>query len=433
METIKINPLKITVREGLDRYRQNMSGIKDLAKSLKRFGNILPVVITEENELIDGGRRVAAAIEAGIDITCVYRSAIDTLEMRELELEANLHREDFTPAEKAAAIADLHKLMQEKHGVSSPGASGGWTTEDTAAKLKVSKGSVIEHLKIHQAIEAFPELANVKKASDIKKAVKALTKLVQVSEGLKKNEENIKDKGYPFELHQADAIDFISKVETGRVDVLLTDPLYGIEHDRIAIGAAGETGGRSSIGYKFDDSVEPALRSYDYLAQESYRFTSPVAQGYIFLAIEHFNNIKDLFKRAGWGAYVKPLIWIKRETGQCNAPTHWPSDCYEAILYIRKDQARLVKEGMPNWIECTPVLPSERIHPYEKPVQLLDNLLKRSALPGQTLFDPFMGSASAIEAGVARKMYCIGVDNSAEAYSFAAKRMADYMKKRKES
>ena len=433
MEKLLLNPSEITVREGLERYRQDLGDLKSLKKSIERHGQILPIVINRKKELIDGGRRLAVLMELGKEVQAVYHDAVDELEMRQLELEANFHRKDFTPAEQAFAVRDLHRLMEVQHGKSSPGASGGWTLDDTAKKLKVSRASVIEKFKLAEIVDAFPELKNAKKATDIKKAAKALTRLNMTVQGFKKYEEELETrKGVPFELHCADALDYLTSVEDGSVDILLTDPLYGIEHHRIGIGGGGETGGRSGTGYKFDDSVEPALRGYDFLAQESYRFTTSNPHAYVFLAIEHFNSIKALFEKAGWRVYVKPIIWIKRETGQCNLPTHWPADCYEAILYARKDNSRLIKEGMPNWIECLPLNPSEKIHQYEKPVALLDNLLKRSAVPGGRLIDPFMGSASSIEAGIKRNLYCVGIDNSKEAYAFAVERMVKVSKSLKQ-
>ena len=95
-------------------------------------------------------------------------------------------------------------------------------------------------------------------------------------------------------------------------------------------------------------------------------------------------------------------------------------------MYIRKDNSTLVQEGRPDWIECKPVLPSERRHPYEKPVPLLKELLERVCLPGQTVYDPFMGSGSTLEAATALNLFSIGVDESAEAYANATERMAKF-------
>lgn len=431
MEILLLDPSEIIVREGMERYRQELGDLKNLKDSISRFDQILPIIINRNKELIDGGRRLAVAEKLGIKLKAVYYDTVDELEMRQLELEANFHRKDYTPSEQAYAVRDLHRIMETQHGKSQPGASGGWTLDDTAKKLKVSRGSVIEKFKLAEIVDTFPELKKVEKATDIKKAAKALTKLNMAVQGYKKHEETLKKMEVPFELHCTDAFNYIPDIEDRSIDILLTDPLYGIEHHRIGLGGGGKTGGRSGTGYKFDDSVEPALRGYDFLAWESIRFTTDTTHAYIFLAIEHFNTVKSLFEKAGWRAYVKPIIWIKRETGACNLPTHWPADCYEAILYCRKDESRLVKEGMPNWIECPPVPPSEKIHQYEKPVPLLENLLKRSALPGGRLLDPFMGSASSVEAGIRRSLYCVGIDNSQEAYAFAVKRMAGVSKELK--
>jgi site-specific DNA-methyltransferase (adenine-specific) len=427
METIKLKPSQINQE---NRWRTELGDIKSLAKSLKKYGNILPVVITRDHVLIDGGRRCAAAEIAEIELLCVYNDTVDPLELKELEFEANCHRLDFSPAERAKAVKEMQDFYQEKYGKSTHGVSGGWSADDTAKKLGVSRSYVTQQLDIAKAVEEFPELSGLKNQSDIRKAVKTLSKLGNVVAGLNHHEELLKERKTPFELHNCDAIDFMETIPDSSIDILLTDPLYGIEHDKLMIGTGGKTGGKSSTGYKFSDSTEPALRGYEFLARESYRFCNTSAQAYIFCAYEHSFSIGEFFRRAGWNVYVKPIIWIKRTTGSCNSPSHCPSDCYEVILFARKDNARIVKEGMPNWVECPPVLPSERLHLYEKPLKLLDNLLQRSCLPGQTLIDPFMGSGSAIHAGVERKLYCIGCDNSTEAYANAVTRMSKWMEEK---
>lgn len=429
MEIVKLDPSEIIAE---NRWREDLGDLKELAKSIKKFGNILPVIINRNNYLIDGERRVRAAALAEVKVTCVYNDTVDPFKMKELELEANLHRKDFTPAEKATAVKDLHKLMQSQYGESSSGASGGWTIEDTAKKMNVSPSRVAKHLKTAAYIEEFPQLKNLEKESDINRAVKALGKLCQAVSGVKEFENILCKTENPFELHQVDSIDFIPTIPDNSIDILLTDPLYGIEHDKLMIGAGGKTGGQSSIGYKFDDNTEKALRVYKFLAFESFRFTTSTAHCYLFIGTEHFYTIRGFFIEAGFECYIKPIIWIKRTTGSNNSPEYWPSDCYESILYARKKDSKIIKEGMPNWIECLPVLLSEKTHQYEKPIKLLDNLLQRCCLPGQKLLDPFMGSGSSIEAGVTRKLYCTGCDISQEAYSFAVKRMVEFVMGRKD-
>jgi ParB/RepB/Spo0J family partition protein len=425
MEVFTISPLKIKVKQGLERYRQDLGDVEGLAESFKRTKQILPIIINRNNELIDGGRRLAAAIMAGLDVKCVYDDAVDECEMRELELEANLFRKDYTPAEYAQGVADLHALKQRKYGETTSGQQGGWTLDNTAKLMGKTRGSVIRALEINDLVHAFPQLKQAKKASEIVKAGKKLNQLTQAMAGMAKHEEIIKSKKTSFKLFQEDAVTHMTTVPDASIDILLTDPIYGINADKTAMNIGRQTGGDlTTSGYRISDSPEEALFYYYVLSKESYRFTTDSAHGYAFVGPEHFWKIRDMFIAAGWRVHVKPLIWIKRSTGQCNVPSAWPSSCYEMIMYFRKDNSRLVKEACPDWIECDPVLQSQRTHPYEKPVPLLNNLLERVCLPGQKLYDPFMGSAASIEAGVWHNLFCIGVDISPEAYAMACSRMA---------
>jgi hypothetical protein len=93
------------------------------------------------------------------------------------------------------------------------------------------------------------------------------------------------------------------------------------------------------------------------------------------------------------------------------------------ILFLRKEDARLVTEGRPDWIQCQPIIGEKKLHLSEKPVTLLMELLDRISLPGQHMLDCFMGSGSAIEAGVKKKLFAAGCDCLLACYATALKRM----------
>ena len=419
-----IDPLKITVKDGLERFRRDLGDLKELGKSLKETGQIQPIVINRKHELIVGGRRTAACILDGIKVKAIYEDMVDPVKMRLYELEENLHRKDLTPAEYALATEELHKLMQQERGESVSGKAGGHTLDDTAKILGKSRGSVISELELAQMIKAFPELKSAKKKSEIVKATKGLQKLQTAMTSLKDYEKVVAEKKDLFKLHNVDAVEHMRSLPNGCKDILLTDPLYGIGADELAMGLGGRTGALlTSSGYKINDEVINAIRLLEELAKESFRFTTSKAHGYVFVASEHFWNLRYIFMKAGWRVYVKPLIWIKREVGQCNVPSSWPSSCYEMLMYIRKDNSKLIKEGQKDWIECPPVL--NKLHPYEKPIPLLIDLLERVSLPGQQLYDPFSGSGSSIEAGLKMKLICEGCELSLEAYSVAIKRLKE--------
>lgn len=424
------SPFNIKLNKDLPRFREEMGDVDELALSLVQKGQLQPIVVNNDMELIAGGRRLAACIKAQIDVLYIFNDAVDPLTMRELEIEENIQRKQFTPAEEFKAITELHTLKQQRFGESVSGRKGGHTLQDTADLLGKSKAKVIEALSLAEAIEKFPELKNCKKASEIKKAIKTIkavaTRTTKASDYKKELATLAENASQPYEIFQMSAQEFYSKLEPESVDILLTDPPYGIEIDKIATSVGGITGGINSAGFKFNDSTEQALVLYRELAERSIIFTKPSSHAFIFCSPEFFWVIKEMFQSVGWLCYVKPIIWIKRKVGQCNVPHAWPASCYETLLYARRVDSILVKQGQPDWIECQPIAAGAKRHPTEKPIVLLRNLLQRVALPGSVVVDPFMGSGSTIEAACIEQCFVKGCDILEESYHITIERLLEW-------
>ena len=93
------------------RIRKEHGDISSLAESLKKFGQINPIVITKKNILIAGERRLKAAKMLGWKtINAVIVDASGSLAKLEFEAEENFQRLDFTPEETAEAIKKINKL-----------------------------------------------------------------------------------------------------------------------------------------------------------------------------------------------------------------------------------------------------------------------------------------------------------------------------------
>ena len=424
------SPLKVKVNTDLPRFREEMGDVDELALSLAQKGQLQPIVVNQEMELIAGGRRLAACLKANIDVLCIFNNTVDALTMRELEIEENIQRKQFTPAEEFKAIAELHNLKQQRFGEATSGRKGGHTLQDTADLLGKSKAKVIEAISLAQAVERFPELKSCKKASEIKKAVKAIeavaTRAGKAEDYKKELSSLAANASQPYEVFHCEAAEFYTKLEPESVDILFTDPPYGIDIDKTATSVGGTTGGVNSAGFTFDDSTKRALSLYAELAERSIVFTKPSSHAFIFCGPEHFSAVKEMFQSVGWLCYPKPIIWIKREVGQCNVPHAWPASCYEILLYCRRVDSTLVKQGQPDWIECPPIPAGAKRHPTEKPVALLRNLLQRAALPGAMVADPFMGSGAIIEAACIEQCFVKGCDKLIESYHVTIERLLEW-------
>jgi ParB family chromosome partitioning protein len=93
------------------RIRKEMGDIPSLAESMKRFGQMSPIVINNRSQLIAGGRRLEAARYLGWrTINAVVMDIGDSLSKLEYEVEENLQRQNFTAEEIALAAKKINKL-----------------------------------------------------------------------------------------------------------------------------------------------------------------------------------------------------------------------------------------------------------------------------------------------------------------------------------
>jgi len=422
-EIFEVDPDDVVLDEDLPRYRKEVDQrkLKKLLRSMEKYGQFVPIIVTRDMRLVAGGRRLAACKMGQRKVRCIYIDAVDPLVLREIELEENLQRENLTPAEEALAIRDLHNIKQKLYGESQSGREGGWTLDKTAESLGVSRAKVIEHIQIAEAVETFPELAKLKNKSAIKRAARSIDAAVRRAELARQVR-------CEWDLHLADAREWMPTVPDRSVDLLLTDPPYGIDIDEVAMHIGRKTGGVSTAGYKFTDKPDKAFELYTVLARESFRFCKGTAHAWIFVAPEYFHAVRTIFEAVGWLPHVRPIIWVKRAVGQCNAPKCWPASCYDMLLYCRRPDSELVLQGRPDWIQVPPVEPSKRIHPAEKPVELLRELIQRTVMPNSVVCDPFAGSASTFRAALSLKMRPVGCEVDKAAYAAALEALSKEVK-----
>lgn len=423
-----LEPTEVKIPEDRPRQRKDLGDVQAMLTSIQKYGQLLPVIIDRNNGLVAGGRRLAACILGNIKVRVIYKDSIDPLLLRELELEENIQRKALTPAEEVLAVDELMKIKKAIYGESTSGRSGGFTIEKAAELLGKSVGSVVEDLKLADAIKQFPDLSACKTKSEIKKAVKGFERVAASVEALTKYEEQLKREDQ-FILVNRSAEHWLTGIADATVDVLFTDPPYGINIHDVAISIGHRTGGDiTSTNIKYDDSEDKAKNTLNTIIKHSFRITKDTGHALIFCAPSHFYWLSEQMTAAGWLVAPRPVIWIKRETGQNNQPERWFSAAYEFILFARKTNSRLIIEGKPDWIQCDPVLPSERIHQAEKPVLLCTELLSRVCMPGSYVIDPYMGSGALIEAAVQLKMFGLGCEELSDIYALAVSRLAKLKK-----
>lgn len=136
-----------------------------LARSIREVGVLQPVVVRQKDggfELVAGERRLRAAKLAGLaTIPAVVRDTDDTEALREALIE-NLHREDLSPLEQAAAFEELLEELGASH-------------EELAQRLGHSRSHVTNTMRLlHLPPEAQRLLAEGKMSAGHARALLAL-------------------------------------------------------------------------------------------------------------------------------------------------------------------------------------------------------------------------------------------------------------------
>ena len=103
-----ISPETITVKR---RIRKDLGDISGLMESLKTHGQLTPIIINRDYELIAGFRRLQAAKRLGWkSIEAVMIDKPTERQKLEVEIEENVQRLDLSAEEIADGMARLEKL-----------------------------------------------------------------------------------------------------------------------------------------------------------------------------------------------------------------------------------------------------------------------------------------------------------------------------------
>lgn len=134
---IKIDSIETNPDQPRTRFDQ--AALQELAASIKNYGVIQPILVTElgdgKYELIAGERRMRASMLAGLStIPCIVKSFTES-DRAEIALIENLQREDLNPVEEAKA----YRALMDKSGM---------TQEELANKLGKSRPAIANSLRL---------------------------------------------------------------------------------------------------------------------------------------------------------------------------------------------------------------------------------------------------------------------------------------------
>lgn len=214
-------------------------------------------------------------------------------------------------------------------------------------------------------------------------------------------------------LYHGDARDV--DVAPGSVDLLLTDPPYGM-----AFQSGWAKAGKSAAIRS--DGVRQGMRT---VRQAMTHLAPAFSDDLHALVFCHWESWPDFYDSLSAHFTIKnAVIWWKHGGGMGDLRVEYAKD-YEIVLFgVRSLARQLNGKRVGAVLECPRVPAQQRHVPFEKPVDLLTDLIGRHSESGHLVLDPFAGSGSTLVAAKRLGRRAIGVELEERYCEIAAKRLA---------
>lgn len=384
-----------------ERFRYDYGDLKDLADSIKRLGLIQPIVVTMVDgtpTLVAGARRLLACTQIRMgEIDGVLFENLEPSKRREIELEENIKRKQFTWQEEVRAKAELVEIRQSQ-GKKGLWAAGPQVGKEVAEELHESEATLSMDVQLAKAMEEYPELVEEEsKTKAFKKYKQILQKqaIEVISRALSGGED--------LWMYNGDCVEEIKKIPTGSVGLVLTDPPWGV----------GVFGVHETELPTFDDEQEKAFETLEKILPEIYRVLKNDSHAYFFFGTKFYIRTFQLLSKLSWDVEPIPVVWVK-PSALNTAPQARFAVNYETIFFCKKGHRSLYK---PSFAALAFPTPTNKVHPTQKPFELIQHLIEVSSIPGETVLDPFAGSGVTAKAALKVKRKAIVIEKDPDIFN----------------
>lgn len=427
METLKVSEIDPGTRA-----RKEYKDIAGLASDIKRRGLIHPIAVMETDKgykLLAGGRRLIAHVHAKIEtIDCkIFPPDLSELEIKSIELMENIMREDLNHVEMAKLSKEILLLQQQIQGIkysTNPDAPGA-SIRNVAEMMGVSHEKLRQDIILADTMEKFPDLGweRLKNRQEALKVQSNIGRIIVTQQAVERFEQETKRGNTDEYLKRlansyivGDFFENVKQVPNNSIDLVEIDPPYAIEIDKIK-----KRIGPGNYSYGIDGYNEIDAETYDIFMlntfKECYRIMAQDAWLLCWFGPEPwFSLMLKILRYNKLTVRGMPCIWVKGDeggettSGQTNTPMRHLASAYEMFFYAKKGDPKINRPGMTNVFGYKPVPPTHKIHPTERPIEMMQDILTTFTPTGSRILVPFAGSGNTILAAYKSKMTCVGFD-----------------------
>ena len=217
-------------------------------------------------------------------------------------------------------------------------------------------------------------------------------------------------------LYQGDCLDIMPTLEAGSIDLVLTDPPYNIARDN-------NFGSMGRAGIDFGEWDKGA----DILSYIGDAFKVLVGGG-SFVVFNDWKNLGDITKEAeARGFLTKDLFRLEKKNPMPrNRDRRYITDFELAVWYVKPGGKWTFNRQESTYQRPKFVHSIDKgLHPTQKSLSLMEEIVRIHTNEGDTVLDPFMGSGTT---GVACKNLnrkFVGIEKDADYFAIATERIQE--------
>ena len=236
--------------------------------------------------------------------------------------------------------------------------------------------------------------------------------------------------GDNYQFIRGDGVEGAAELEDKSIDLLLTDPPYGISNPYTC-----EKQVPRRLRKNGTDFIMPKGHfgnwDYEIKPEEWTGIVLPKVKGWavIFCAQAQIGEYSEILKGHAFTA-VGTLVWQKTNPVPFNHRFK-PVNAWEALVIGKRPGTKFNGNVVHNVFTFKSPSPQQRIHPTQKPLPLMERFLELFSDEKDIVFDPFAGSATTVIASASMNRKVIAYEKDLKFYNLACNRIQKELKSAK--
>lgn len=222
-------------------------------------------------------------------------------------------------------------------------------------------------------------------------------------------------------IYNEDCFVGLEKLHNSSIDLIVTDPPYTISKPT---GFKSVKNGvkRFAVDLEFGEWDKEQL-DLGVLCRMLYGKLKKSGTCIIFYDIWKVEQLKNALETAGF-SMLRLIIWQKTNPVPLNSKVNYLTNSREIAVLAVKGSKPTFNSEYDNGVYEYPIEHSKhRVHPTQKPLQLIKDLILKHSNSGDVVLDTFMGSGTTAIASLQTGRHFIGFELDPEYYALSLSRL----------